>query len=265
MTAGRPAPWSRRIPAAVVAALTVALSAHFVAVLAFFIGSGSQNQALTAASNFYSLSTVFLFLLVGILVLFGGLKFWFTALLGGLAAAIIAALIGSAIPAFTGGAPVSGEMYGFLIGTILGINLIFVVTATVVTSTLARRVHGAMLQQTTSGGTGRKTVLIRMPASNLDEAEITHIGRLPVDAELADSQWDDYVTTLQAEGWEAVEVAAAETMADSVFVEDTVIVFGETAVLASPGVESRQGEIDAVETTVRELGLTVQRIGRAHV
>ena len=83
----------------------------------------------------------------------------------------------------------------------------------------------------------------------------------PVDQALADEQWDNYCAALVAEGWETVEVDAAPELADSVFVEDTVVMFGDLAVITNPGAESRRGEIEAVERTVRAIaGLTVARI-----
>ena len=49
-------------------------------------------------------------------------------------------------------------------------------------------------------------------------------------------------------------------MPDSVFIEDAVVMFDDTAVITSPGAESRRGETAAVEDTVRDLGLTIRRI-----
>ena len=108
--------------------------------------------------------------------------------------------------------------------------------------------------------TSRSVALIRRPASNLAEGEVTHIERSPVNTELAAEQWQSYVDALTATGWTTVEVHAADDLADSVFVEDAVVMFGSTAVLTSPGAESRRGEIEGVESTVSELGQTIERI-----
>lgn len=102
--------------------------------------------------------------------------------------------------------------------------------------------------------------LVRRPASNLDEGEITHIARTPVDAALAREQWDAYIDALTDNGWMVVEAEAAPELADSVFIEDTVVVFGGTAVIASPGAESRRAEIEQIEPAVRSLGLEIERI-----
>ncbi|QAY74914.1 N(G),N(G)-dimethylarginine dimethylaminohydrolase [Agromyces protaetiae] len=107
----------------------------------------------------------------------------------------------------------------------------------------------------------RRYALVRIPASNLADGELTHLERVPVDQAKADEQWDNYCAALVAEGWETVEVDAAPEMADSVFVEDAVVMFGDLAVITSPGAESRRGEIEAVERAVRSIpGITVDRI-----
>ncbi len=60
--------------------------------------------------------------------------------------------------------------------------------------------------------------------------------------------------------WEIVEVPAADECPDSVFVEDTVVMFKHTAVITRPGSDSRKPEIVAVEKTVEKLGCIIQRI-----
>ena len=101
---------------------------------------------------------------------------------------------------------------------------------------------------------------MRAPAQNLAEGQVTHIERAPIDTDLAEDQWDGYLQALIDNGWEPVEVTAAPAMPDSVFIEDAVVMFDDTAVITSPGAESRRGETAAVEDTVRELGLTIRRI-----
>ncbi|UDF14677.1 N(G),N(G)-dimethylarginine dimethylaminohydrolase [Antiquaquibacter oligotrophicus] len=106
----------------------------------------------------------------------------------------------------------------------------------------------------------RRVALVRPPSSRLDEGELTHLERTPVDHELAERQWDGYVAALAAEGFEVLDVAAADDLPDSVFVEDTVVIFDDLAVITSPGVESRRGEVDDVRETVASLGLRVEEI-----
>jgi dimethylargininase len=105
-----------------------------------------------------------------------------------------------------------------------------------------------------------RTLLVRRPSPLLENGELTHFERQPVDAELAERQWRDYTDAYRQRGWNVVEVAAADQHPDGVFVEDAVVVFGGTAVLTSPGAASRRGEIDTVAEVVEALGLTVRRI-----
>lgn len=102
-----------------------------------------------------------------------------------------------------------------------------------------------------------KKVLIRRPVPRLAEGIVTHIERSPVDFELAMSQWDDYVQALRAHGWEPVEVEPAEDCPDSVFVEDTVVVFRNVALIARPGADSRRPETTAVEEVMAQLGCSI--------
>ena len=101
---------------------------------------------------------------------------------------------------------------------------------------------------------------MRRTSSRLADGELTHLDRVPVDVELARRQWEDYVAALEANGFPVVEVDASEEYADSVFIEDAVVVFGDLAVLTSPGAESRRGETDAVRPALERLGLEVAAI-----
>ncbi|WP_431473754.1 dimethylarginine dimethylaminohydrolase family protein [Ornithinimicrobium sp. W1665] len=106
----------------------------------------------------------------------------------------------------------------------------------------------------------RHLALVRRPGPRLADGLITHIDRQPADAELAVRQWEAYVDALHANGWRTVEVAPADECADAVFVEDTVVVHGDLAVLTRPGAPSRRAEVDAVEQAVVEAGYRVARI-----
>jgi dimethylargininase len=90
------------------------------------------------------------------------------------------------------------------------------------------------------------TVLVRRPGPRLTEGLISHIEWLPIDPVLALRQWESYVEALAAEGWHVVEVAPADDCPDAVFVEDPVVVYGKTAVLARSGAPERRGETDGV-------------------
>ncbi len=86
--------------------------------------------------------------------------------------------------------------------------------------------------------------LVRRPSPRLADGLITHIDRSDhVDPELAQRQWDGYVAALRDAGWTTHEVPAAPECPDSVFVEDTMVVYGDLAVIGRPGAEERRHEI----------------------
>jgi len=139
------------------------------------------------------------------------------------------------------------------------VNLVFLVTSVVATATLGRRVWAA-LQEPTGAPRTEWFALVRPPSPNLADGVVTHIDRAAIDTDLADAQWDDYVAALADNGFTTVEVDAAPDLADSVFIEDAVVVFDGLAVIANPGHESRRGEIVAAEASVTALGLDIARI-----
>jgi dimethylargininase len=96
--------------------------------------------------------------------------------------------------------------------------------------------------------------LVRRPAASLASGCVSFIERQPVDVDRAQQQWLAYVDVLHANGWPTVEVAPDDTLPDSVFIEDAVVMFGELAVIANPGEPTRRPEITAAAETVLRLG-----------
>jgi dimethylargininase len=92
------------------------------------------------------------------------------------------------------------------------------------------------------------------------EGLVTYAERAPVDAGLAANQHDLYVEAIANAGWAIGEVAHADALPDSAFVEDTVVVCGELAVLTRPGAAERRAELEGTEEAVRALGLELARI-----
>lgn len=105
-----------------------------------------------------------------------------------------------------------------------------------------------------------RTALVRPVVQRLAEGLVTHVERTPVDVELARRQHDGYRDALAASGWTVHEVPPAPAHPDSVFVEDTVVVVDDLAVLTLPGAPERRGEVDGVEPVLRDLGLRVARL-----
>ncbi len=104
------------------------------------------------------------------------------------------------------------------------------------------------------------TALVRRPSPNLAGGLVTHIERTPVDADLAFSQWQQYVDALEATGWTTVEVPAIDECPDGAFIEDTMVVYGDLAVIARAGAEERRAEAAAAEQTVAAQGYRVAHI-----
>ena len=102
--------------------------------------------------------------------------------------------------------------------------------------------------------------LVRRPASTLADGMVTFIERSPIDLSLARRQWAAYVSVLQEAGWEIVEVPSDDALPDSVFVEDTVVMFGDVAVLTNPNRSQRHPEIHDTATVVESLGIPLLRL-----
>jgi dimethylargininase len=104
-------------------------------------------------------------------------------------------------------------------------------------------------------------ILVRRPSPRLAAGELTHLQRSPVDPDLALAQWQGYVAAFADHGWAVTEIAPADEHPDGVFVEDTVVMFNDLAVITSPGVVSRRGEVDSTAASLDGIGgLTVARI-----
>jgi dimethylargininase len=105
-----------------------------------------------------------------------------------------------------------------------------------------------------------KKALVRRPGPRLAEGLVTHVERTEVDAGLAREQWEAYVGALADHGWQTVEVEPADDCPDAVFVEDTVVVYRNVALIARPGAEARRAETAGVEEAVASLGCSVNWI-----
>lgn len=105
-----------------------------------------------------------------------------------------------------------------------------------------------------------KLALIRRPGPRLAEGIVTHIDRVPVDPQLALRQWQGYEQAMQSAGWDLIEVPPADDCPDAVFVEDTVVVYKNVAVITRPGADARKPEVIEVEKTLETVGLSMNRI-----
>jgi dimethylargininase len=92
----------------------------------------------------------------------------------------------------------------------------------------------------------RTIALTRGVSPAMARCELTHLPREPIDLRLAEAQHREYERALASLGCEVVSLPADPDLADSVFVEDVVVVLDEIAVVTRPGAESRRGETAAV-------------------
>ncbi|MGZ4702950.1 MAG: N(G),N(G)-dimethylarginine dimethylaminohydrolase, partial [Ilumatobacteraceae bacterium] len=102
--------------------------------------------------------------------------------------------------------------------------------------------------------------LVRRPGPHLADGLLTHLQRQPIDIARADRQWVGYVDALRRNGWEIIEVPPAEDCPDAVFVEDTVVVYGDLAVITRPGADERKPEVLGTKATLASLGYRIARI-----
>ena len=250
------APLLRRFTGAVVSALSVSLIALAAVSLLFF---GGNPATLGQLFDFFVGSTLVVFALLAVFAIVGLYRHWYLRLIGGVIAGVAGALIGSAVTVVSGGSTLGGDNVVQLFSTLGGPNLPFVLATIIGTVTAGNAVWRRLVGSEADAST-RRIAIVRAPADTLADGELTHLERVPVDLELANAQWDEYVALLSNAGWDIVEVPVATAQPDSVFVEDTMVLFGDTAVIGSPGADSRAGEIVEAERTVTELGLTIRHI-----
>ena len=249
----------RRLLAAGLSALAVAVIAQDVTVLAFFIGKGLDENIMWQAGAFFFTASTILFFLIALSGLLGFLAKRRYSWIAGLIASATAAITGMFIQVGMQGVGMSPEVVAVVFGSLFNDNLIFLIAGSVASVTAGTAIWRAVLARTKSDQP-TKVALVRAPAANLAEGLITHIKRKKVDIDLANDQWDGYVAALNAAGWLTIEVEPRDDLADSVFIEDTVVMLGKIAVLTNPGADSRKPEIIGTEATLNELGVKIERI-----
>ena len=246
----------RNALASLITAIVVAVTTLGANSLAYFLVAQMKTDVMIQVFLPYLVC----YLVLMVLVFVGGLLGWLTsrwrALGVGVVGSIVAGFLGTYVSIAS--QDLSGATFAQVFGYLFSMSLFFIVAGTIATVAEAPVLMRRLLQVT--GGNSRQVALVRAPAPNLADGLVTHIKRKKVDLDLANEQWDGYVEKLNACGWTTVEVEPSETLADSVFVEDTVVMLGKVAVITSPGATEREAEIVATEKAVRELGVKVERI-----
>jgi len=97
--------------------------------------------------------------------------------------------------------------------------------------------------------------LTRAVPRSIERCELTHLAREPIDYARAVAEHAEYEAALRQLGCDVRRLPDLPDHPDSVFVEDTAVVFDEIVVLARPGAESRRGEVPSMETAMRPLRL----------
>lgn len=251
---------ARRIIGALATGAAVALLAHVATVFAFFVAAGADPESLMSVGSFFQNGSLLAFVLFSLAAVLEAFRRWYIALPAALIAAAISAFFGTMLALIGQGTAIDIAALSYLGTVLLGPNLVFIVASGIVGATVGVVVWRWVVRGSAPATTPHGTLLVRLPASSLSEGEVTHIERIPVDAEEADRQWDAYVEIFSDHGWNIVEIPVAEGLADSVFVEDTAVVIDDLAIIGIPGTASRMGESDAVETALRGNRLRIEHI-----
>ena len=105
----------------------------------------------------------------------------------------------------------------------------------------------------------KRIAVTHTPPTSLERGERSFVGRDPIDMDVARAQHAAYCALLAELGCAVTTLNVNASHADAVFVEDTALVFDELAVMASPGAESRRGEVAGIEAELKKYR-TVERI-----
>jgi dimethylargininase len=88
--------------------------------------------------------------------------------------------------------------------------------------------------------------ITRDVSPSIQDCELTHIEREPIDVDRARAQHREYEKCLADLGCKVVSLPAEPDLPDSVFVEDTALVLDELAVIMRPGAASRRPETASI-------------------
>ncbi|MGX5681972.1 dimethylargininase [Schumannella luteola] len=253
----RPLPVPRRLAASALVALGVSAVSLAATVLVFFVTNGATAANLGPLTTYFLPAAIALLVFLFLAALVGAFRSWWGAALAGLLGGILASIAGTAYTVVSTGTAWSQEVTDYLLGSLAGTSLVFEVAAIVAAVTLGRAIWRAF-----PAADRGPVAIVRLPSDKLQDGELTHLERTAVDADLAQEQWDAYVSVLEREGFEIVQAEPAEEHPDSVFIEDVVVMFGDVAVITSPGAESREGELEGIRELVESLGQRVEQITR---
>ncbi len=97
-----------------------------------------------------------------------------------------------------------------------------------------------------------KNALVRKPGKSFSHCISSHPSHKSVSTNRAISQHRKYVRTLRDLGLDVIELPHSDSFPDSCFVEDTAVIHNGRALISHMGAESRRGEEEGVQTTLKE-------------
>jgi len=254
--------FARRLFASLAAALiaaAVACTAVVLAVYLIVIFAGVSATFVSIVHDFV-FSGIVLVIVLTLGGLLGGLASYPRALGVGIASAIIAPYFGVVILDTIRGTEFTTASDNAFLSIIIG-NVGLVAAIILVTIFVAVRAYRwAFGLRVVAPRETHRVALVRAPVKTLSKGQVTHIKRRPIRFAKAQAQWDGYVAALESEGFRVQRIEGDEAFPDCVFVEDMVVMLGQTAILASPGADSRKGELEPVEAMVLDLGLETRHI-----
>eukprot|EP01127_Copromyxa_protea_P002881 TRINITY_DN12800_c0_g1_i1.p1 TRINITY_DN12800_c0_g1~~TRINITY_DN12800_c0_g1_i1.p1 ORF type:complete len:279 (+),score=46.47 TRINITY_DN12800_c0_g1_i1:831-1667(+) len=100
--------------------------------------------------------------------------------------------------------------------------------------------------------------IVRDVSPAINQCELTHIHREPINFERAQQQHEAYTQALRSLGVHVTQLPAEQKLPDSVFVEDAAIVLDECAILTRPGAPSRRPEVESLARAIAPWRTTVQ-------
>jgi dimethylargininase len=254
--------FARRLFASLAAAILTAAAASGAVVLGayFVVFAANATGSFLSIAHYFFFSAAVLVVVLAAGGLLGGLLSRRRALVAGVAAGIISPYFGIVILDSIQGIDFTTASDNAFLSLILG-NVAFVVAAVIATLTIGVRAYRwAFGLRFVSPPTVHRVVLVRAPAKTLAKGQLTHLKRKPVRYAKAQTQWTAYVAALESEGFGIRQIDADDNFPDCAFIEDTVVMLGQVAVITSPGAKTRQGEVDAVEQLVADLGLETRHI-----
>jgi len=91
------------------------------------------------------------------------------------------------------------------------------------------------------------TAITRKVSPAINQCELTHIAREPIDYPRSCEQHRQYEDALRNLGVDIISLSPEPDLPDSVFVEDVALVLDEFAILLYPGADSRRPEVLTIE------------------